>query len=348
MDDLKKYIVDFIATNGPTLPITISKKIGKPLIITNAILSQLCEDGLLQKTSMQIGSSNIYFLRGQEQQLENFISYLKGSEKIAIERLKKEKVLQHEGLDLALKVALANMKDFAKVIKVRIGNEEKIFWKYFLVSNQEAEAIINERFKVAEQQQPLPSVPLQLPTQLQPSTSITSTLQTPQAIKPQPSQPMIQEKPLQLQQQLIPEVQKKEEAREVWEGEKEEKERGEEKAEIEKAKKAEKKKERKKGKVAKKKVTPEDFISFINANFSSIRKINDAMYEASKEIVDEKIKFLVVIKAKERISDVDLILAMREGEERKMPVIVLTKGTLTKKAKEIASKSGSFLIVKHL
>jgi hypothetical protein len=343
MDDLKKYIVDFIATNGPTLPITISKKIGKPLIITNAILSQLCEDGLLQKTSMQIGSSHIYFLRGQEQQLENFISYLKGSEKIAIERLKKEKVLQHEGLDLALKVALANMKDFAKVIKVRIGNEEKIFWKYFLVSNQEAEAIINERFKVAEQQ---PPAPLQLPTQLQPSTS---TLQTPQTIKPQLPQPLIQEKPLQLQQQLIPEVQKEEEAREVWEGKKEEKERGEEeKVEVEKAKKAEKRKERKKGKVAKKKATPEDFISFINANFSSIRKINDAMYEASKEIVDEKIRFLVVIKAKERISDVDLILAMREGEERKMPVIVLTKGTLTKKAKEIASKSGSFLIVKHL
>jgi hypothetical protein len=345
MDDLKKYIVDFIATNGPTLPITISKKIGKPLIITNAILSQLCEDGLLQKTSMQIGSSHIYFLRGQEQQLENFISYLKGSEKIAIERLKKEKVLQHEGLDLALKVALANMKDFAKVIKIKIGNEEKIFWKYFLVSNQEAEAIINERFKVAEQQQqPSPSAPLQSPTQLsQPST--LQTLQTPQAIKPS----LIQEKPLQLQQQLIPEVQKEEEAREVWEGEKEEKERREEeKVEVEKAKKAEKKKERKKGKVAKKKATPEDFISFINANFSSIRKINDAMYEASKEIVDEKIKFLVVIKAKEKISDVDLILAMREGEERKMPVIVLTKGTLTKKAKEIASKSGSFLIVKHL
>jgi hypothetical protein len=345
MDDLKKYIVDFIATNGPTLPITISKKIGKPLIITNAILSQLCEDGLLQKTSMQIGSSHIYFLRGQEQQLENFISYLKGSEKIAMERLKKEKVLQHEGLDLALKVALANIKDFAKVIKVRIGNEEKIFWKYFLVSNQEAEAIINERFKVAEQQQqPSPSAPLQLPTQLQPST-----LQTSQAIKPQPPQPLIQEKPLQLQQQLIQEVRKEEEAREVGEGEKEEKERGEEKkVEVEKAKKVEKKKERKKGKVAKKKATPEDFISFINANFSSIRKINDAMYEASKEIVDEKIRFLVVIKAKERISDVDLILAMREGEERKMPVIVLTKGTLTKKAKEIASKSGSFLIVKHL
>jgi hypothetical protein len=346
MDDLKKYIVDFIATNGPTLPITISKKIGKPLIITNAILSQLCEDGLLQKTSMQIGSSHIYFLRGQEQQLENFISYLKGSEKIAMERLKKEKVLQHEGLDLALKVALANMKDFAKVIKVRIGNEEKIFWKYFLVSNQEAEAIINERFKVAEQQQqPSSSTPLQLPTQLQPSTS---TLQTSQAIKPQPPQPLIQEKPLQLQQQLIPEVQKEEEAREVWEGEKEEKERGEEKVEVEKAKKAEKRKERKKGKVVKKKATPEDFMSFINANFSSIRKISDTMYEASKEIVDEKIRFLVVIKAKERISDVDLILAMREGEERKMPVIVLTKGALTKKAKEIASKSGSFLIVKHL
>jgi|GEM_PF-6013004 len=343
MDDLKKYIVDFIATNGPTLPITISKKIGKPLIITNAILSQLCEDGLLQKTSMQIGSSHIYFLRGQEQQLENFISYLKGSEKIAIERLKKEKVLQHEGLDLALKVALANMKDFAKVIKVRIGNEEKIFWKYFLVDNQEAEAIINERFKVAEQQLP---ASLQLPTQLQPSTS---TLQTSQAIKPQPPQPLIQEKPLQLQQQLIREVRKEEEEREVWEGEKEEKERREEeKVEIEKAKKVEKKKERKKGKVAKKKATPEDFISFINANFSSIRKISDTMYEASKEIVDEKIRFLVVIKAKERISDVDLILAMREGEERKMPVIVLTKGSLTKKAKEIASKSGSFLIVKHL
>ena len=72
------------------------------------------------------------------------------------------------------------------------------------------------------------------------------------------------------------------------------------------------------------------------------------MYEAVREIIDEKVKFLIVIKAKEKISDVDLILAIREGEERKMPVIFLTKGKLTKKAKEVVSKSGSFLIVKNL
>lgn len=105
---------------------------------------------------------------------------------------------------------------------------------------------------------------------------------------------------------------------------------------------------RKKVKREKRKKSNEEFINYIEKNFENIEKICEDVYIGRKSIIDTQMQFLLIIKNKKRIDDVDILKSLWEGEEKKMPIILLTKGKLTKKAKELAEKSGSFIIIKNL
>ncbi|MEM1577733.1 MAG: hypothetical protein QXM27_01845 [Candidatus Pacearchaeota archaeon] len=105
---------------------------------------------------------------------------------------------------------------------------------------------------------------------------------------------------------------------------------------------------KKKIKREKRKKSNEEFVSYIEKNFENIEKISEEIYIGIKNIIDNEIKFLLIIKNKKRIDDVDILRCLREVEERKMPAILLTKAKITKKAKELIDKSGSLLIIKNL
>ncbi len=62
----------------------------------------------------------------------------------------------------------------------------------------------------------------------------------------------------------------------------------------------------------------------------------------------EKIKFLVIAKDKKNINDDDLSLALQKGQSAKMPVLFLSAGKLTKKAKENVKNLHSYLFFKSL
>lgn len=126
---VKEKIITFIRLRGPSLPVHIAKETGLSLLFASAFLSDLYSEKVINISNIKIGSSPLYFIPGQEPQLENFSKYLKNKEKEAFIILKEKKFLRDSELQPAIRVALREIKDFAIPFK----KDEEIYWRYFTI-----------------------------------------------------------------------------------------------------------------------------------------------------------------------------------------------------------------------
>ncbi|UZE93834.1 MAG: hypothetical protein IB618_03655 [Candidatus Pacearchaeota archaeon] len=154
LKEKKKVILGIIENKGPSLPSAISRKIGVSLLLTSALLSDMRADKSLRLSRLKIGGSPLYYIQGQEGQLENFIKHLQPKERGAFELLKKKQVIDEEKVEPAYRVAFSNMKDFAFPLYVKINNSEKIFWRFHSISQEDASKRISELLK--EKHKPKP------------------------------------------------------------------------------------------------------------------------------------------------------------------------------------------------
>ena len=138
VNETKEKIISVIKTSGPSFPTRIAREANISPLFVSAFLAELVSERKLAMSSMRIGSSPLYFVPGQESQLENFIQYLNSKEKEAVIKLKQEQILEDEKQEPAIRIALRKIKDFAVPFTLRTGNEEKIFWKFFTLSDNEA------------------------------------------------------------------------------------------------------------------------------------------------------------------------------------------------------------------
>jgi len=115
LDDHKKKIIGFIETRGPCLPIHISGYLKLDTLLAGAFLSDLLSDNQLRISNLRVGNSPVYFIKGQEIQLEKFAQHLNGKEKEAYNLLKEYGVLNDRLLLPAIRVALRSIKDFLKL-----------------------------------------------------------------------------------------------------------------------------------------------------------------------------------------------------------------------------------------
>ncbi len=131
---IKNKIVNFLENNGPSLPIHISKNIDSSYLFTSAFLSELLSEKRIKTTTMKVGSSSVFYIPGQEAQLEKFAQqFLKSKEKEAYELLNKKRFLEDSEQQPAIRVALRAIKDFA----IPIEKEGRILWRYFIVDEKD-------------------------------------------------------------------------------------------------------------------------------------------------------------------------------------------------------------------
>ncbi|MEK6858752.1 MAG: hypothetical protein AABX53_02470 [Nanoarchaeota archaeon] len=138
----KEKILNVIKTVGPSFPTRISREAGISPLFIGALLSEMLAEKKVMMSAMKVGSSPLYFLPGQEAQLENFTQYLNHKEREAVSRLKDSLILDDETQDPAIRVALRKLKDFAIPITVHESGTEKLFWKFFTTSDERAKEII--------------------------------------------------------------------------------------------------------------------------------------------------------------------------------------------------------------
>jgi hypothetical protein len=140
---IKERVISLLKMNGPSLPVHIAKGTGQSILFASAFLSELFYEKKVSISNIKVGNSPLYFIPGQEPQLERFYTYLNSKEKEAFLLLKDKKFLKDSEQQPAIRVALREIKDFAIPFK----NEEEIYWRYFIVPEEEIQKEFNKKEK---------------------------------------------------------------------------------------------------------------------------------------------------------------------------------------------------------
>jgi len=143
LSETKRKILSLLKIKGPSLPVHISREVNLDMLFSAAILSELASEKLVKISKMKVGGSPLYFLEGQEQQLEKFSNYLPNKEKEAFLLLKQKKLLQDKKQEPAIRVALRNLKDFAFPLIINTSNRQELFWRFYTMTEKEFPLIIN-------------------------------------------------------------------------------------------------------------------------------------------------------------------------------------------------------------
>jgi len=136
---------------GPTLPAKVAKQIGGGVdtMLIGAMLSSLIGSGEVFISTLKVGSSPLYYVPEHESKLEEFISYLNEKDRRAFNLLKDNKLLQDSLLDPLTRVSMRTIKDFAKPLEIDFKGQKVLFWRYYLVSKDEATILAKNIFKDA-------------------------------------------------------------------------------------------------------------------------------------------------------------------------------------------------------
>ena len=158
----KDDVLSIVAEKGPVLPRDVVKEVGGDTFLVGAILSQLVDKKEIKLSHTKIGGSPVYYVAGQEEKIQELYKYLREKEKEAYDIIKTKKVLRDTTAQPAIRVALRNIRDFAKPLEVKIKGVKEIFWKWYLLENISAENYIREIVKkelptsIIEKEKPKP------------------------------------------------------------------------------------------------------------------------------------------------------------------------------------------------
>ncbi len=148
-------VYNVVKTRGPIIPNSIKKALNaSDSTLINVFLSELKKEGLIRLTNMHIGSSRFAYIPSQKEKLQELIIHLNQKDRRVAEKLREEGVIRAKEADPLTRVSLSNIKDFAKPITVRIKNEEEVFYKWYLLSSEEAEERIKKSLNTIKKEKP--------------------------------------------------------------------------------------------------------------------------------------------------------------------------------------------------
>lgn len=298
-----------IQKEGPVLPTKIAQVLGTTVLLASAQLSELVSRKKLLISQLKVGGgSPVYYLPGQEEKLQNFYDNLDGKDKQTFDLLKEKKILRDKELEPMTRVSIRGIKDFAKALEVNIGGQKEIFWKWYLIKNEEASELIREKLQ-------------------------------PKIESPKPNPAAEEEKKIEEEKPVEKEQESKEEKPEPKQEEK--KEEKEEKQQSLETEKEEKKN------ISKKKEIQSDFAEKVKDYLDSkkikileqeiIRKTEINLVLGVQTSIGE-ILYFGKAKGKKKCNDKDVSAAFLEGQIKKLPVAFLYNGEITKKAEEMVKQ----------
>ena len=322
--DNRDKILEFVKTKGPVLPVHISKEIGSNILMASAHLAELTASSRLKISTIKVGSSPLYYLPGQEEMLQKYTTNMNDKEKKAFDLLNQNKILMDAEQEPVIRVALREIKDFAIPLNVNYNNNKEIFWKWYLINNDEAEQLIKSKLQIFEK-----------PAEKKIDEKATEIEE----------QQKTEEKPIQQIQKQLKEK-KESDASEL----------GDERARVELSHVT-----RTRSQVTRKYKPREKEDHFLNNLIKFFEKnkinvINTDIIKKNSEIdfivelpsVVGNLQYYCKAKNKNRISDSDLSSAYVKGQLKRLPVIVISEGELSTKAQEMLSKELNNLTFKKI
>ena len=296
--------LSFVKLNGPVQPVAISKHLSLDLIMSGALLSELVSSKKVKITNVKRGGSPYYYTEGQEAKLQQLSEHLNEREKEAYELLKEKKVLRDNESTPVERVALRAIKDYAIPLDVEVNDQIERFWKWYVIDD---ETVRNEVSRLLNIKEPIEDIPVK--------------------------ESVVEERKVDLN---------------------EDKKEIEKPIEVKKPEILEKKKEVIQKPVIEQKVLAEakpkgGFYDMINRYFNNngikisfseiIRKEREVNYIGEIMSSIGNLRYYIKVRNKQKLNEGDLSLAWNEGQQHKLPVLFLSTGDLTKKAKEYAEKN---------
>ncbi|HLC74132.1 MAG TPA: hypothetical protein VJH20_05865 [Candidatus Nanoarchaeia archaeon] len=162
MEDFRPRVMDYVQRYGPLLPIQISKELNTNLIFAGAILSELVSRKSLIITHVKKGGSPFYYCKGQEEKLQNLSNYLGSKEKEIYNFLKENQVLMDINLEAWQRVAIREIRDYAHKIDYTFDEKPFVFWRWYLLNEEEAINIIKEGIETKEEDPKELEIPLKI------------------------------------------------------------------------------------------------------------------------------------------------------------------------------------------
>jgi len=357
----QEIILNTIKIKGPVIPNQIAKVIETNILFASAHLSELASSNKLKISNTKIGGTPVYYLPGQESRLQDLYKYLNDKQQKAFSLLKEKKILRDNELEPINRVALREIKDFAVPLQITANNEKILFWKWYLLTNDEAGVLIKSKLNIFQPEpkkqtqeailEPKPEIkqnpepkkqeiqPLPSATITKPQTQIQSAPQK-EIPKPEVKQNLATQKP---------------EAHSQIEATKKTIEK-----QAKLANEQEEKKE-KKPSILKRIFKPKEdsFFKDMQKFFESkrIKVIEHNIIRKNSEI-DAIVKFPSAIgellyyckaKNKKNINEIDITNTLAQGQFKKLPVLFLIKGNFSKKAEELLKTDFSKgLIIKKM
>ncbi|MBD3318576.1 hypothetical protein GF342_01570 [Candidatus Woesearchaeota archaeon] len=327
----------------PVLPTAVANHLGVSTIIAAAMLSELSSKKLVRISHLKIGSSPLYYVPEHEEKLVDYAKNLGTKDYQAYEQLKEQRVIRESDAAPLMRVCLKRIKDFAKPLEVTYDGKTEIFYKWFLLSDDQATEIITTILQTGKKE---PEVKLE---------KEVTTIEIPSKDSVPPEK-TVKESERQLSSSVSDkEIKGKKTARDSAQ------------AEDKKSKEVTRTKQSKDtvDGVAGKSVTREKNDVQAESQQSLVRvdessdpflkkiaaycKIHDICLRSAEvkrknaEIHLEldvpspvgRLTFFTLAKNKKKVSDADISTAFVNGQVHKLPVIMLSPGELTKKAREL-------------
>lgn len=329
--DRRDRIIQLIRLKGPVIPSQINKEVNLDILFASAALGELVDTNILKVSGLKIGGTPLYYLPGQEARLQQFSSKLNEKDKRAYDLLRQQRILRDSELTPLVRVALRNIRDFAKPLNVNINNNTEIFWKWYMLTNEEASMLIRESLTIQPEQKAISQeraaasadMPQQILKQDVAAKIPDKLIAAEKLAEKQPSSENLKQY---TQQRLMREKTKKE---------------GE-------LKERETEKTRQDDKFLRKLIAyfSENRIEVIEQKISRKNLEIDFLIKVPSSV--GMLNYYCKAKNKQRVNDGDLSSAYLQGQEKKLPILFLTTGGLTKKAKEMLDAGFKGMSIKNI
>lgn len=288
-------VLNALKTKGPCLPVHIKQFIGSgDTFMIGALLTELREAGKIKVSNTKRGGSPFYYIPEHAGKLVNLLPDLGEKDRRAAQLLQEKKILKDIDQDPLIRVCLRQIKDFAIPIEVKLKEGTQLFWKWYSLPNTEAEHKVKEMLGIL----PKPTAP-----------------ETP---KPRPPTPV--------RKQNTQAAEPVKETSPINEGAKE--------PTPVPANKLLKEKDDT-GDAFLKQILEyfaEKHIQIITKDIK--RKNTDIEFELSMPTAVGRVEYFCKAKSKKKNNDGDLSSAYLQGQGKRLPVLYITTGEVTKKAKE--------------
>jgi len=294
--EINERILALVKEKGPLLPVQVSKEINDTILMTSARLSELLSNKQIKISHVKIGGSPLYYFQGQENKLQDFSNNLVEKEKEAYKLLKKNRILKDVMQEPSIRVALRQIRDFAVPLQVNYQNTIEIFWKWYLLDNDESQILIKNILSKNETE--IKDKTIGEITNTEPQKELKQETQ-----KKLPKETEITKKPKQIAPKIL-------------------------------------------------------FLTvienFLNKNKLDVLESVEIKKNLEIDLIVElqtsigNVRYFCKSKNKKKISEGDIGSALVQAQSKNLPLLFLTKGDLTKKAKEMLGNEFKNIVFKKI